>query len=197
MDPIYFFGRCLDSLHLFSLIWFILAELFSQTSFYMVFEFFAVIHDVTGIFAILADAVIFRLPSNPLVGTGSWVFPKYGLLSLLVESCFLLLNGGWLCWELLLCADLYTWFDVILVKVSILDARFLFVSTRLCIWDKLIVSSVFAFLEGLWVSVSFSTIFDVIFVFDFLCWDLLRFWHFSSEFYKEYFWSLWNQVPSK
>ena len=55
MDPIYFVGRCLDPLHLFSLIWFILAELFSQTSFYMVIEFFAVIHDMTGIFAILAD----------------------------------------------------------------------------------------------------------------------------------------------
>ena len=66
-----------------------------------------------------------------------------------MESCSLLLNDGQPCWELLLCADPYTWFDVMLVKASIFDARFLFASTRFCIWDELIVSSVFAFLEGL------------------------------------------------
>ena len=58
MDPIYVVGQCLDPLHrpyLFSLIWFILAEWFSQTFFNMVIEFFTVTHNMTGIFAILAD----------------------------------------------------------------------------------------------------------------------------------------------
>ena len=138
-----------------------------------------------GFLQYLQRSVIFRLPSSPLVGTGSWVFPKYGLPSLLGESCSLLLNDGWPCWELLLCADPYTWFNMMLVKVSIFDARFLFASTRLCFWDELIVSSVFALLEGLWVSVSSSTMFNVIFVFDFLCRDLLRFATSARNFTKD------------
>ena len=58
MDLIYVVGRCLDPLHwpyLFSLTWFILAEWFSQTSFNTVIKFFTVTHNMTRIFAILAD----------------------------------------------------------------------------------------------------------------------------------------------
>ena len=186
MDPIYVVDRCLDPLHrpyLFS--WFCLFWLngLARPLFTWSLSFLQVMHDVTGVLQYLQMSVIFRLPSSPLVGTGSWDFPKYGLLSLL--SCSLFLNDGQPCWELLLCVDPYTWFDVILVKALILDARFLFASTRLCIWDELIVSSVFAFLEDIWVSVSSSTRFDVIFVFNFLCQEFLGFATSAQYFTKD------------
>ena len=82
------------------------------------------------------------------------------------------------------------------MRASILEARFLFASNKISIWDEL-TSSVLAFFDGLWMSGSSSTTFELTFVFDFPCQESTQVGYLCTEFHKGNVRSSWNKVSCK